>query len=272
MRRLGRAGTVLELFCRAPWPVTWATQRPLWWLWAGEQSPPASLQEENEKKSKIKLQIRQSALHIDDGVSNSVACLLHETNLRILILSGTWGWEKNELFNLWRLLLLDRRICACSCHLWINFYGSDLAGTILVKIQTSSSWAAWSWFETDSQRRDVEGKTFGRGKKPMYAPVPPVWIPYRHFSLDDLMQFTCIQQPQKLYYCRLHTVIGMCFWFSLQTIIIVLQRKMCKSSLTLHQRGFTPGTWKYYSFYDRHCLWRRKKIPAVKFTTGEVVQ
>ena len=34
---------------------------------------------------------------------------------------------------------------------------------------------------------------------------------YRQLSLDDLMQFTCIQQPQKLYYCRLHTVIGMCF-------------------------------------------------------------
>lgn len=73
------------------------------------------------------------------------------------------------------------------------------------------------------------------------------------------MQFTCIQQPQKLYYHRLRTVIGMCFWFSLERIIIVLQKKTCKSSLTLHQRGFTLGTWKYYSFYDRRCPWREKK-------------
>lgn len=97
---------------------------------------------------------------------------------------------------------------------------------------------------------------------------------YRQLSLDDLMQFTCIRQPQKLYYCRLHTVIGMCFWFSLERIIIVLQRKMCKSSLTLHQRGFAPGTWKYYSFYDRRCPWREKKKKHLccKFTTGEVFQ
>lgn len=64
---------------------------------------------------------------------------------------------------------------------------------------------------------------------------------YHHFSLDDLMQFTCIQQPQKLYYSRLHTVIGICFWFGLERIIIVFQRKMCKSSLTLHQRVLPPG-------------------------------
>lgn len=103
------------------------------------------------------------------------------TYLSNLFLSGTWGtWEKNDLFYLWRLLLLDRRICACSCHLWINLYGStDLALTILVRIQTSSSRAAWSWFETDSQRRDVEqtqGKRLGRGKKPTYVvSKPSIW-------------------------------------------------------------------------------------------------
>lgn len=65
---------------------------------------------------------------------------------------------------------------------------------------------------------------------------------YHRFSLDDLMQFTCVRRPQKLYYCRLHTVIGMCFWFGLETIIIVFQRKkMCKISLTLHQRVLLPG-------------------------------
>lgn len=110
--------------------------------------------------------------------------------------------------------------------------------------------AAWSWFEADSRRRDPEqtqGKTLGGTKKPTYVvSKPSIWhdppAAYGQLSLDDLMQFTCIQQPQKLYYRRLHTVIGMCFWFSLERIIIVLWRKMCKSSLTLHQRAFTPGT------------------------------
>lgn len=110
--------------------------------------------------------------------------------------------------------------------------------------------AAWSWFEADSRRRDPErtqGKTLGRTKKPTcVVSKPSIWreplAAYGQLSLDDLMQFTCIQQPQKLYYRRLHTVIGMCFWFSLERIIIVLWRKMCKSSLTLHQRAFTPGT------------------------------
>lgn len=100
-----------------------------------------------------------------------LVCFIKLTYLSNLFLAGTWGTrEKNDLFYLWRLLLPDRRICACSCHLWINLYGStDLALSILVKIQTSSSRAAWSWFETGPQRRDVEqpqGKTLGRGKKP----------------------------------------------------------------------------------------------------------
>lgn len=94
---------------------------------------------------------------------------------------------------------------------------------------------------------------------------------YGQLSLDDSMQFTCIQQPQKLYYSRLHTVMGMCFWFSLERIIIVLWRKMCKSSLTLHQRGFTPGTENYYSFTTgaAHEKNKKKKISAVKSTAGE---
>lgn len=121
---------------------------------------------------------------------------------------------------------------------------------IWLEMQTSSGRAAWSWFETDSERRDPEqtqGKTLGRTKKPTHVVSKrSIWrdtlADYGQLSLDDLMQFTCIQPPQKLYYRRLHTVIGMCFWFSLERIIIVLWRKMCKSSLTLHQRGFTPGT------------------------------
>lgn len=63
------------------------------------------------------------------------------TYLSDLFLSETWGTRaKNDLFYLWRLLLLDRRICTSPCHLWINLYGStDLALIKLVKIQTPSS-------------------------------------------------------------------------------------------------------------------------------------
>lgn len=186
MRHHGRVGAVLMLFYkhrRAPRPATWATQRPLRWLWGEERSPPASLQEENQRENQIKL-------HNDKNCSAPLmmlhlilllVCFIKLTHLSNLFLSGTWGpREKNDLFYLWRLLLLDRRICACSCHLWINLYGStDLALTILVKIQMSSSRAAWSWFETDSERRDVEqaqGKRLGRGKKPAYVlSKPSIW-------------------------------------------------------------------------------------------------
>lgn len=81
---------------------------------------------------------------------------------------------------------------------------------------------------------------------------------YHRFSLDDLMQFTCIHRPQKLYYCRLHTVIGICFWFGLQTIIIVFQRKNVQNLTHTSSKGFTPRTKKYYSFYDSHYPGRKK--------------
>lgn len=194
-----------------------------------------------------------------------LVCFIKLTHLSNLFLSGTWGpREKNDdLFYLWRLLLLDRRICACSCHLWINLYGStDLALTILVKIQMSSSRVGWSWFETDSERRDVEqaqGKTHLEEVRSLrtWFQSPPsdtgstsvdTLAAYHQLSLDDLMQFTCIRQPQKLYYCRLHTVMGMCFWFSLERIIIVLQRKNVQKLTHTSSKGFYPWDLKILVF------------------------
>lgn len=37
--------------------------------------------------------------------------------------------------------------------------------------------------------------------------------------------------------CRLHTVIGTCFWLDREREAVAFQGKMCKGSLTLHQRG-----------------------------------
>lgn len=110
-----------------------------------------------------------------------------------------------------------------------------------IKIQTSSS------------GREQRTGTHGGGQKLVslatnsqildLTQVPRVdaLTAYHQFSLDDLMPFTCTQQPQKLYYCRLHTVIGICFWFGHGRIIVAFQGKMCKGSLTLHQRGLPRG-------------------------------
>lgn len=119
---------VLVLFYKHPRalrPATWATQRPLRWLWEGERSPPASLQEENQRESQIKLcnDTRCTAPLMMLYPILLLVCFIKLTYLSNLFLSGTWGTrEKNDLFYLWRLLLLDRRICACSCHLWINLF------------------------------------------------------------------------------------------------------------------------------------------------------
>lgn len=136
------------LFCkhhRPPQPATWATQRPLRWLWEEERSPPTSLQEENQRERQIKLyNDRNSTPLMILYPMPLLDCFVNPasvTYLSDLFLSETWGTRaKNDLFYLWRLLLLDRRICTSPCHLWINLYGStDLALIKLVKIQTPSS-------------------------------------------------------------------------------------------------------------------------------------
>lgn len=97
---------------------------------------------------------------------------------------------------------------------------------------------------------------------------------YHHFPLDDLMQFTCVQQPQRLYCHRLHTVIGICFWFCLERIIIVFHwyygsREKCKSSLTLHQSTLPPGP-ENITIFIIVTTQSKKSLSAVKSTTGGI--
>lgn len=76
---------------------------------------------------------------------------------------------------------------------------------------------------------------------------------HHHFSLDDLMQFTCVQLPQKLYCHILHTVIGICFWFCLERIIIVFHwyhgsRKKCAKAHSHFIKVLYPQDLKILHF------------------------
>lgn len=80
-------------------------------------------------------------------------------------------------------------------------------------------------------------------------------VAYNHSSLDDLMQFTCVQWPQKLYCHRSHTVIGMCFWFCFKRVIIVFlwyygsREKNVQKLTHTSSKCFALGTSKNYSFF-----------------------
>lgn len=80
-------------------------------------------------------------------------------------------------------------------------------------------------------------------------------VAYNHSSLDDLMQFTCVQWPQKLYCHRSHTVIGMCFWFCFKRVIIVFlwyygsREKKCAKAHSHFIKVFCPRDLKKITFF-----------------------
>lgn len=145
---------------------------------------------------------------------------------------------------------------------------NKLSPTLLLKIQMSSSWGP-----PDLRQTHRGGGACSRHKglhleevRSLHTSllifkvldltqVPSVYAltAYHHFSLDDLMQFTCVQQPQKLYCRRLHTVMGICFWFGLERIIIVFHwyygsREKCAKAHSHFIKALYPQDLKILQF------------------------
>lgn len=109
----------------------------------------------------------------------------------------------------------------------------------------------------DGSWEDTEGGALSGGRKrELLATKPPdfliqlkfqEWIPSLHiarFFCFFSRWFSAISRlptATRADCCRLHTVIGTCFWLGRERKAVAFQGKMCKGSLTLHQRGLPRG-------------------------------
>lgn len=156
--------------------------------------------------------------------------------------------------------------------------------------KTSSSRGTLDLMGDRLRRRTGVGKTRGGGgalsggrKRELLATKPSdfliqlefqEWIPSLHiarFFCFFSRWFSAISMhptATRADCCRLHTVIGTCFWLGRERKAAAFQGKMCKGSLTLHQRGLPRGPPNITVFMTATTQGREKPFCCKKSITG----